>query len=730
MKNLATSLFLAALLLSFLATGAASAEPVTTAQQVVIFMIDKLSIDDLNPQNTPALWSLKDRGGIGLLNTVTGGERTTKNGCATISAGKLAVGSSNANQNFAPAELVDGEKAGDIFARNTGISPSADNALVSSIAVIRKNNQALNLGIPGQLGDELHAAGYHTAVIGNSDRPNYTSRPSSLMIMDSRGIVDHAFISEAASKPNHQRSFPAQSNYPQMLKAYQQFKSDELVLFEFGDLSRLESMYSLFGKARYQKERKLILSQIDNSIGKIITELPGKCCIYIISPSPSRNSFVPSALLTPVIMVKPGFTGTLTSHSTRHEGVVLSTNLKNSILNCLDPSKPESIFSTLNPDSYQVLKKLNQREVFSYVNQTWLLTIIIGLSFFILLLAMLQISQRREGLSSRLMLLFALALPLSLLLIGLFDVFERKQFILLFLLINSGVAGLSWLLGKTFRINPLLPILATTIVVIAVDLFFHNTLIGNSIMSYRVISGARYYGLGNEYMGVLVGAGISLATLIKNNTAPGKGQLFTAVLFILITFLIAYPRFGIDVGGAITACIGLGYTYLIFKPKSIKIGLKKIIFLFLSAITLVIAMAIIDLKQPAEFRSHLGNSILLIRGGGLNELFNIILRKTHMQLRVMSYSGLGWILLLLMGLATSFMLKPKHRIWQLKNQFPIIYKGLLGLLLSAIVAILFNDSGITSAANLLLYFLVLLFSTLEARGNHGDGSLASPVLDA
>ncbi|MDD3268193.1 MAG: O-antigen ligase [Syntrophomonadaceae bacterium] len=710
MRKLATSLIMACLLFlacpaSSLATQAASPE-----HQVVILMIDKLRIDDLSPQNTPFLWSLKDRGGIGLLNTLTGGDRTTKNGCATISAGKLAVGSNKADQNFMAAELVNGEKAKDLFTRNTGLNPHMDNVLVSSIAVIKKNNEALNLGIAGQLGDELHAAGYRTAVIGNSDRPDYPSRPGSIVLMDSNGIVDHGFIDNSAVILNHRQALPAQSNYTQMLNAYQRLKTNEVVLFEFGDLSRLEAMYSLFGKTRYQQERSLILGQIDNCIGKITSNLPAQSCIYMISPSPSRNSFVPSALMTPLIIVKPGFAGTLTSHSTRHEGVVLSINLKNSILNCLDQHRPESIFATANPDSYQVLKKLNQREVFSYVNQSWLLTIIIGLSFLILLLAIVQVIRRRVGLVSSLMLLFSLALPLSLLLIGFFDVFERKQFILLFLAINTGVAILSGLLGKFFKISPLLPVLATTIIIIAVDLLFNNTLLSNSIMSYRVISGARYYGLGNEYMGVLIGAGISLATLIRNRKER-MGQHFTAILFIAITFLIAYPRFGIDVGGAITACIGLGYTYFIFKPHSTKISLKRIFFLFLSAIALVTAMVIIDLKQPAELQSHLGKSISLIHSGGLNEVFHIILRKIHMQLRVMSYSGLGWILLLGMGAALSFMLKPKYYILQLKNQAPIIYKGLLGLLLSAIVAILFNDSGITSAANLFLYFLVMLFST-------------------
>ncbi|MEN6350476.1 MAG: hypothetical protein ABFD08_13910 [Syntrophomonas sp.] len=688
----------------------------TPKQQVVIFMIDKLSIDDIDSHTTPHLWSLINKGGMGLLNTVTGGDRTTKNGCCTISAGKLAVGSSFADQNFEYPEFIDGEKAGDVFSRNTGIFPREMNLLVSSFVVIKKNNEERSLGNAGQLGDDLHQLGCTTAVIGNSDRPGYYSRPGSLVLMDSRGIVDEGAIDDKLLIADNPRALPAKTNYAQIYREFPQLKDNDVVLVEFGDLSRLESMYTMFAKKRYQIERTTILRQIDKSIGKITTELISPpTCIYVISPSPSRNSFVPSALLTPLIIVKPGFNGTITSYSTRREGVVLSTGLKNSILNCLSGNISETIYSSPNNNTYQDLKTVNQREVFSYVNQAWILSALIAPIFLLLLIALSLILKQKWLPFSRLILLFALSFPLTLLFMGALEVFNRPLFVLIFLLINLALSIFSFLLARIIKINPFIPILVSTIAVIGFDLITDKTLIENSIMSYRVISGARYYGIGNEYMGVLLGACISLVALNFDHSFGTLKRLGTAIFFATITFLIAYPRFGINVGGAITASAGLGYSYLIFKPQNNKINYTKVILLTVITLSLIAAMAIIDLRQPPEVQSHLGHSISLILNGGVGEILNIIGRKINMQARVISYGGLGWVFLLLLISSCFFIFHPSANLNRFRNRMPGIFKGLQGLLGSAIIAVLFNDSGITSAASLALYFLVLLLYALDQK---------------
>ena len=226
---------------------AAETERKPEPRRVIIYMIDKLSINDLSPKTTPYLWKLQEQGGIGLLNTITGGERTSKNGCCTISAGKLAVGSSNAHLNYEAGEVLEEELAADIFARNTGFVPEKDDILISSINVIEKNNSQRNLGQAGRLGDSIHALGLKTAVIGNSDRPGYPNRPGCLLLMDSRGIVDNGAIGPQMCRLGgfNESLLPLQSDYDKMREQFSILRDDnDVILMEFGDLSRLESMYS------------------------------------------------------------------------------------------------------------------------------------------------------------------------------------------------------------------------------------------------------------------------------------------------------------------------------------------------------------------------------------------------------------------------------------------------------------------------------------------------------
>ncbi|MDD3878453.1 MAG: hypothetical protein PHP26_00450 [Syntrophomonas sp.] len=698
---------------------AAETENKPNPRRVIIYMIDKLSINDLSPKTTPYLWELKEQGGMGLLNTITGGERTSKNGCCTISAGKLAVGSSKAHLNYEAGEILEGELVADIFARNTGIVPQKANILISSIEVIGKNNGQRNLGQAGRLGDRIHELGLKTAVIGSSDRPGYPNRVGSLILMDSRGIVDSGAIGPQMCSLGRSKEslLPMQSDYDKMREQFQLFRdNNDIILLEFGDLSRLESMYSFFSPARYNEERKNILQRIDNSISQIQEELlPGGNCIYILSPSPSRNSYIPSALLTPIVIVKPGFQGTLTSYSTRRTGIVLTTSLQNSIISCLDPEREENIFATAASDSFQQLKNLNHREVFNYVYQATILSLFIGLILLLLLLAY-YLSLRSPGNPLKLPILgFILCLPLSMLLIGLFEFSRPLFFFLLLLLLNLLLTLAGFFLARILRLNPLLLIISATIITIAWDLICNGSVIANSVMSYRVFSGARYYGLGNEYMGVLIGAAIALVTLMLSQSFSSKFRLLSALIFVAIIFLIAYPLFGINVGGAITASIGLGYSYLAFNQGYIRISWKKVILLLVLTALLLLLMALVDLKQPLEVQSHLGHSISLIMNGGLGEMLNIISRKVHMQLRVISYGGWGWILLAGMLTGALLLFRPGRRIKAYSERQPLILQGLRGILLSSLVAIIFNDSGIASAASMSLYFSVLFLYSLDLK---------------
>lgn len=707
-KILFTFLTILLVIFSLLPTGL-QAEDKPVPEQVIIYMIDKLDLNDLSPEVTPNLWAIQNKAGLGLLNTLSAGERTSKNVTCTISAGKLALGSSNADLNFKANEIIQGEKAGDIFYRNTGILPADHNIVINSIEVIKKNNENLGLGKPGRLGDELHAMGLKTAVIGNADLPGYYSRTGPLIVMDSRGIIDNGFIAKEVVEKSSPLLFS--SNYHAILQVYKNLNDYDVVLIDFGDLARLDQLGSLFSNEQSQKERIKRLQAIDACIGNLQKQIDNNSIIYVISPTPSRAAFEQGQLLTPLIIDKPGFTGVLTSYSTRREGIVSSINLKNSILHDFNPAIRDTIYAQPASGVYVNLNSIIQRAAFDYVNQPWVVTIHIAIILFFLILALLCRLKKKSAALTDYPILFALAIPLGLLLIGNFDVFNRWLFLGLSLGINLLLTLFCWFVSRPLKISPLNTILLLTILVIALDLIFSLGMIEHSMLSYRITSGSRYYGLGNEYMGILIGATIAFTALQLQQSFSRRKLILVALLFTLIVFLIAYPLFGINVGGSITACIGLGYTYLRYRQQ--KINFAKIFFLILGTFALVSVMAIIDLKQPVEIQSHLGHSVNLLLVGGWEEILGIISRKIQMQIRVINYSVWGWVFLFLVLVSTYLVYRPAHLVKKTRQQLPVIYAALQGITMAAVIAIIVNDSGITAAAVLALYFVALSLKFLN-----------------
>ncbi|HZK43684.1 MAG TPA: hypothetical protein VFC73_05280 [Syntrophomonadaceae bacterium] len=696
----------------FASEGLANDKPDNIAtKKVIIYMIDNLSLNDITSDNTPYLWSLQEKGGIGLLNTITGGERTIKNACSTISAGKLAVGSNEAHLNFQAATVKNNEKVGDVFFRSTNFLPKPENIVVTNINIINRNNEQRRLGSPGHLGDSLHTLGLTTAVVGNSDRFDVNDRPGALILMNSRGIVDNGMIEN-----NNTGSGSYWTDYALLHEQIETVIDNDVILVEYGDMTRLESMHAMFSKTVYQQERIKILSAIDKSIQNIDQKLATENTTrYILSPSPSRNAYIPSALLTPLIIVGPDNCGVLTSYSTRQDGIILLSNLNKSILSCFTTTIKNPIYNTSYTNSYNYLKELNKHATFNYTHQAWILTILISLLVLLVLIAIILLYKKKPRIYIESLLLLILSLPLVLLIMPLIPVSNRYMFVFLAIILCSLFTIITLIINKLLKIESIMVILFFTILTICLDLILGFDLVARSIMSYQIISGARYYGIGNEYMGVLIGATIGFATLYINRKYSITRLNFIAILFILIVFLIAFPFFGINVGGTITACIALSVTLVMFYKS--KIRFRDVIAIIIGTGIIVSLMAFLDVSQPSELQSHLGKNINVLLNEGISGLFYIIIRKLEMHLQIINYRYLGWIFLVIFAAISLIIYRPNQMMSQMKDSFRFIYDGLKGIIIAAIIAFIFNDSGITAAATLSIYFVCILIYALVYDSN-------------
>jgi len=698
MKKL--SLLLAIIIfISFMAPAATAS---SRQDQVLVCLIDRMNLADIDPKNTPNLCSLMQQGAIGLLNSPSAGERNTENTYCTISAGSRVLSCGGAALNFQTDETVNMDKAGEVFTRNTGIRPGEHKLVVSDIETIKKNNAKRNLVLPGVLGDQLQAYGDSVGVIGNSDLPGYYSRAGVLLAMNSSGLVDHGKIDSEMVLPSSRLGF--QSNYKGIAEQSRRF-DDRLLIIEFGDLTRLNAMNTLFYPPQLASEKSHLLKQIDTCIGQI-TKQKHYSAIYVISSSPDQPALEKEELLTPLIIAKPGFSGILSGISTRREGIVSSLVIKDSIISSLHPHYGDSIKSTPKVDQLNYIKKVNFEIISNYVNQKWFLRIIFPLVFLLLVLAMVLTWQGKGNSWRNYIILSVAIVPLNLLLIANITVTRPWHLVPLFLAGNLLITVLVLLLARVMRCKALALLALLTVLCIALDLVFSLGMLEKSMMSYRIMRGSRYYGLGNEYMGVLIGSAIILASMLLQNLSNWFNRLMVVILFVAVILLNAYPRFGINVGGTITAAIALGYTYLRYINQPL--DLKKTAVILVGTFLLLTVMSIIDLQQPLAMQSHLGRNVNMLLHGETQKFGSLIIRKIQMMLKVMNFTVVNWVILAGVAAACYGVFRPGINISQLKLRVPMIYAGLKGLIVAAVAAIIFNDSGITAAASLFVYTIIMM----------------------
>jgi hypothetical protein len=106
------------------------------------------------------------------------------------------------------------------------------------------------------------------------------------------------------------------------------------------------------------------------------------------------------------------------------------------------------------------------------------------------------------------------------------------------------------------RHRPLPWLFLITALVVASDVLLGCHLISRSPLSGYAVAGIRFYGLGNEYTGVLVGTSLLGALAFEPHLR--RFRWLQAVFFLVLLLLIGSPVHGADLGGALAAAAGFG----------------------------------------------------------------------------------------------------------------------------------------------------------------------------
>ena len=225
---------------------------------------------------------------------------------------------------------------------------------------------------------------------------------------------------------------------------------------------------------------------------------------------------------------------------------------------------------------------------------------------------------------------------------------------------------------------------ATVTLTLCADMVTGNTLMHRGMLGYSALEGARYYGLGNEAMGLLLGT--TLVTIY--GFWQGRGRFGLIALMVGITVLLGSA--GAKAGGVLASLAIFGTFLHIVRGR--RWTPRSFVLLGIIALTGIAAAALGDaFLHSGGSRSHLGEAVRRIAVGGVIEGWDIVRRKLAVEGRLAYHSA--WAVLLWLGLGCT------GRLWKVRpaadsSEEALRHAGAVGVF----ACLLLNDAGVVAAA--------------------------------
>lgn len=673
---------------------------------MVWVIIDQISLDEIIAVDTPNIDYLQQKGAFGLMNVRTTGHLQPESTYLSAGSGNRCQGS-KISQN--------GKKHG----------KGALNARILELQQL--NEQTEYQAEIGRLGEISAKQGIKIAVLGNSDTILSENRTILTMVMDKRGFVPYASINKDILRMVNIKTNPwgYVTDWEVFKKEFLNFtKIAQAIVIETGDMTRIEKYRGLVSNEKIRDEKTKALKRIDNFLGFILNEVNlEEVQIGIIVPTPPPPALEEGKRLS-FLLVSGRDTkeGWLTSLSTRRKGIISITDLvslfmQGNMVNLLSPSSElnnpegENIGFINQKVDWLDLKELNEKIVIISNNRPIFVKGFILFQLFLILLSIIKIFFKklfRISIFQKVYeyLLLALSLvPLNYIFISNTGVqtFWQLFFLLIFITIVEIYILLSFVENKVKRI--LIPT-GLLVIVIIFDLFIDFGLMADSLLGYSSVIGARYYGLGNEYMGLFIGSVLISSTgLLELKINWGKdilkSRIFLIPVLVIMTYFIGAPVFGANFGGTITALFSGGITYYYLHRK------YPLMLIFFS---IVILIGIIYLNFSGYFgpRTHIGKAVELVLSRDWQEIKEIIFRKISMNVKLLRWTIWSRVLLAFIILLILLFKHPVPIFNRFLNSRPFLAAAFYGALFGSIVTMVVNDSGVVAAATLLFYPLLTL----------------------
>jgi hypothetical protein len=684
---------------------------------ILVVSVDKLDSRDVFENTSPGLRRLLDKSSCGLMSVRSPfGYAKTNSGYLTLGSGSRCAVTEKLQGLLAAGQKIAGVTARDFWSWG---APTSLNEIVPQALLVPEVGFVVNLARrdypaarPGLLGKIFRRNAWQTRVYGNSDRFMQLLRPAGLLLMDQQGMVDGGVVDNSLTTLDPE--FP----YLRRLDPDKAFavlktavKPRRLIVLDFSDLAKLDFYRGAMLPSQYSLAKQAALQRLDRLVGRILDQWSSQeISLVLVSPSISLEAINDKRLLAPIIIRASDYIGgILTSGTTNWPGIVSNIDFFPTLLKLARLSAERQLdgraFHVVNGVGREErLNRLHQRNNASRKAQRPILDWYIGLITFGWLLGYAGI-YLKWGKFGKWVLTGITVIPLTLILMPLLPPW------------SWGVAGflvLTAFLTGFFNLIPEAPtrflvLTVATWLILALDQATGWSLIRFSPLGYSPAAGARFYGMGNEFMGVFLPLSLLLAELVYQKT---QRRWSTLLILGCSVAVLGWPQLGINFGGTLAAVTG--FSFYLFRSYQWDLGNRKLWLGIAGGLVLILMVGYWDALRPPELQTHIGRFFGLIFSNRFGRIFLIMGRKLAMNLKLLVFSPWARLIWLSLGITIANRLLTKKAL--IPSHLRLVGKSMV---ITGLAALIFNDSGIVAFATGLAFsfsWLLLAFgeSKLEA----------------
>jgi hypothetical protein len=665
---------LAALLLVFLSGSPAAAAPAPSpapVDYVLIAGVAGLRWEDIDPQVTPTLWAMAERGSIGSLSVRSAQQPTCPlDGWVTLGAGNRAAWVTSTPSRTPPP----------ICARRdvTVERPDGIGAYLPEVRqVVRYNQEQLPYGtVPGALAESVRctvAVGTGAAVaaarpFGRVDRyePGLPANPQDLLDDCRLGIIDLGIVAaqDAASREAEARRVDAA-----MAAVLAARPADSLVIVAgLSDTDRV------------------------NRLHVAIADGPGWEGGWLTSASTGRDGYLQLVDLAPTALAALG-----RELPERVFGGQPARTV---------PGRPAELDVAVTQPADADREAGAQRDV-----ATWFFGLLAGLQLLLAILVVPLLRRARGHIGPHgprpaprklvaavevLLVAAALAIPAALVADAV-PWWRSDHAGLLFAAVTlavlaAGTAAVRFSPRYRATLGPLAMVAAVAAIVVAADVLTGARLQLNGVAGYSALTGSRYAGLGRVGLGVFLAGTLLVSGCLAQRVRRGLRPLVFGIVGGAGVLLVGSPYLGADAVGAIALTAGVCIAAAISTGGWLTFA--RLAWATLAGLFVTAGFALFDLSRPDAERDRLGRFITALGDGTGGRA---VQRAAASSVGALDDSPLTILAVVGVVLVWFALLRPWGGLKRLLGLYPAIRAAMVGITTAAMIGGVLGGSGLDVA---------------------------------